>query len=246
MKAILSVALVILLTACSSCAGLFKPTSTVAQQYQATYSIQTVCDGGRIQWGTAFAISPRHLITARHVIKCPTGEPQAITAYQPRIKYHGSGGDPTAPWMPNSGVWRYDVTIDVVVDKLPEDENTDAARLVVAGASEPFRTYLPVATYRPHIGQEVCAIGMMSAAGVSSMKKCGYVAGVNEQYIFVSIRVVAGNSGGPLIDSDGNVIGTLDIGQNGSGDDWGAWASADSWWSELEPSWSPNMEGEWP
>lgn len=235
MKTLYAMMLAAVLTACSACGGWFTG-STVTQQYQSSWTLEVTCGGEGMlvdqQWGTAFAVSPRHLLTARHVVTCDGGkEPVSIIAYQPRIVRSSVGV-----------VYQTDVRIDMVVDKFPKDDNTDAVRLVVSGASEPF-VGLPVSTHTIHIGDKVCSIGMINAGGTSSMRKCGEVSGVNQQYILVSMHVVHGNSGGPLFDEYGNVIGLLNIGLSDSETDFiGGFAIASSWWDELEPDYSPDME----
>lgn len=59
----------------------------------------------------------------------------------------------------------------------------------------------------PSLGDEVCAVG--APLGRVGEYTCGAITNITDSYIFVDARVLPGNSGGPLLDASGRVIGLV-------------------------------------
>lgn len=117
-----------------ACSGVSLRTSSYespvdALEYQSSYRIDVFCPDGTGKYGSAVAITRRHLITAKHVVNCA---PVRIIAVSPT-------GD------------RWDVDIDAV-------STSDAVRLVVDGTGEPFVVHA-TGTASVSIGERICIIG---------------------------------------------------------------------------------------
>ncbi|WP_324662239.1 S1C family serine protease [Haloarcula sediminis] len=168
----------------------------------AVVSIQVYSGSGRPASGSGFLIDGRHVVTNEHVVA--TGD----TVY---VRYADTD-------------WR-EVTVagtDVYSDLAVIDVDT------VPEATEP----LPWAGARPAIGTRVVAIG--NPFGLSGSVSEGIVSGVdrtlrgaNNFSIAAGIQTDAavnpGNSGGPLVDLDGDVVGVIN---SGGGDNVGFAISA--------------------
>jgi len=141
--------------------------------------------------GTGFVLDGRHLVTNHHVVAESTDL---------RVRF-GDGSQRTAT------VVGTDVYSDLAVVRV---------------ASKPEEaTVLPFIDRRPVVGQEVVAIG--SPYGLSGTASAGIVSGVNRlipspagvpipDAIQTDAAVNPGNSGGPLVDLDGNVLGVVNSG----------------------------------
>lgn len=90
--------------------------------------------------------------------------------------------------------------VEMVVDA--ESEAYDVARLVAVGVGEPFSVVATLGR-QPQIGAEVCAVT------AEWLMKCGRVSMVEGPAILVAVRLVLGNSGSPLYDSRGRVVGIV-------------------------------------
>lgn len=121
----------------------------VEHQRQSTLALLVQCTKGNAHWitmGSAVAISPRHLLTAEHVVDCDGGDPLAIM-----------------------GMDRDGKTHELLVSKLG-GADLDVARLVVEGSGEPFRAWGEFGP-GPKLGQVVCVVHARPRRG----RKCGEV-----------------------------------------------------------------------
>lgn len=177
----------LLMTACSSCAGTLPAIEIPLEvrDYQVSYRVSTTCLLGGSA-GSAVAVGPRHLLTAKHVVDCPDGlEPIQLLI----VAMDGT-------------------QLEVKVDLLPKDD-TDAARLVLLEGS--LDSWASVSSREPPLGEEVCIIGGDQPSTLG-MRKCGYVAPSISGYLTVALHVVPGNSGGPAFDAYGRVLGIVSKG----------------------------------
>lgn len=162
---------------------------------------------GRFASGSAFAVSPRHAVTARHVVDCerelPSGLYQKGEVWELVAKLHNG------------------TLVELVVDKKGRDETDDAALLVAAGVAEPFASWAVTADRVPLIGETVCLMAFVPF----EQRTCGPVTNYRREpdewmgrgYITYGIQSIPGNSGSAVYDTSGrvvaiNVAGTLSIG----------------------------------
>jgi len=136
--------------------------------------------------GSGFVFTPQgHLLTCAHVVKGP---------------------DVATVWI--NGV-RYPAKV------LATDTNLDVALLQVVGEkSFKYLTFAPDKTYR--MGQEVFTMGfpLVEILGTSPRLNKGLVSSTvgmedNPKQIQISAEVQPGNSGGPLLNADGTVMGLV-------------------------------------
>lgn len=125
------------LTACSSCAtvGPGQYRYELVKQYYSTVFVATFCNDPEIpsKYGSGVVISHTQVVTAAHVVSCPSGPPKRIT-------------------VENLGKL-YETRLD---DFLPE---IDIASIRVKGN---FVTYSPTTRNYPRVGDEVCTVTNMS------------------------------------------------------------------------------------
>jgi len=92
---------------------------------------------------------------------------------------------------------------EVVVDK-EANEDIDVVRLVAIKGRRPYQgAWVNATTKVPQLHQTICVI---TGVGV---EKCGKVISVTDGMVWIGLRVVKGNSGAPVYDSDGRVCAVL-------------------------------------
>jgi hypothetical protein len=145
--------------------------------------------GTKVQIGTAYAAGPNEAYTARHVGLCD-GEPALLVK---GLMYDGR-------------------ELTLVVD----DEYTDPKRDVIKlrplmwadGGMASFEHYAVKSPTRPRIGEEVCFVGGSSNPSLF-MEKCGKVSLVDDNEFSVGMLGLGGNSGGPVFNTKGEILGIM-------------------------------------
>jgi S1-C subfamily serine protease len=170
-------------------------TSPYAEVYEETIDsvvlIQTATTGGRGGQGSGFVYQNGYVVTNAHVVADTTD----VTVRFAR----GSRTDATVVGTEPSS--------DLAVLRVPE--------------SPDYATPLETTEQPPEVGSEVVAIG--SPYGLEGSITSGLVSGVNRSIpapngytipdaIQTSAPVNPGNSGGPLVDLDGRVVGVINSG----------------------------------
>ena len=155
--------------------------------FESSLRVIVVCFDGRRVSGSGVAVSGRHVITARHVVKGCGGKPSQIVA----VRHDGKS---------------VELVVDATVD------GSDAVRLVVVGSEDRFRLYASVRLSEPRLGESVCTVAC-DATLASALMKCGAVAASNDSQLVAAVHVVPGNSGGPVFDSQANVVGIWTTGR---------------------------------
>jgi hypothetical protein len=183
--------LLIALAFLASCGGIFRSplyTNPVDEtMYEASVRIQVQCEEGTYM-GSGVAIDGTHVITARHVVTCDIGEPMTIL-----VKLRNG--------------------MRIFMDlKAHAAEGRDISLLE---APDPGYSYFTTAEIRqdpPKIGEMSCVVSGQ-LWDEYSLRKCGAVGMVTDQYIVSSFHAVPGNSGSGLYDADGRIIGILVMGK---------------------------------
>mgnify|MGYP000032400669 CR=1 FL=1 len=184
--------------------------SSISSRYRDAYAavadsvatVRTYTSAGNGGQGSAFVYSDRYLVTNEHVV---------ADADEVYVRYRESG------WIESETV-ATDVYSDLAV--LEITEKPDGAQPLSFVDAE------------PGIGTEVVAIG--NPFGLSGSVSAGIVSGVNRTLpaangfsisdaIQTDAAVNPGNSGGPLVDLEGNVVGVIN---SGGGDNIGFGISA--------------------
>lgn len=178
--------------------------------FESSLRIFVACFDGRTIAGSGVAVSPRHVITARHVVAGCTGEPASITA-----------------------VRRDGQTVEVVEDSLAA--GIDVARLVAVGGSEPFVVHAGVRLTSPMVGEPICTVAN-DASATSFLMKCGSIAATAPGKIVAAVHIVPGNSGGPVFDTKAHVIGIWSMGRFDPRMDLFGVATSSRAWSRLLPA----------
>lgn len=173
------------------------------------------CWDGRRTAGSGVAISPRHALTARHVLFACGGEPPLILA------------------IPRGGR-----AVEMVIDDAVP--GADVVRLVVVGTRSPFRAHARLSTARPRVGDEVCTVASDGASGMPLMK-CARVSLVEGSSLVAAVDLVPGNSGAPAFDAAGDVIGIWTNAQQAPGTSPLGVAAMTGSWRRLAVSELPDL-----
>jgi S1-C subfamily serine protease len=94
---------------------------------------------------------------------------------------------------------------EAVIDRV--DEENDLAVLVTTLEIE----NLYFSSYKPRPGYWIAAVG--SADGYEGSVAFGNVLNGSKYEVLITVPLSRGNSGGPLVDNEGNVVGTSSFGQ---------------------------------
>jgi trypsin-like peptidase len=214
-----------LIAACSSCnpslwpkppAGYYDYQSYKILESSALVSVE--CVGGAKIGGSAVAVSGRHLLTAKHVVKACEG-------------YFG-----VEVWKITVAVGTAGAEYEVTVDEVSQDH--DVARLVISGIGEPLLTWVvpgPVVKR----GQPVCTVAGDVTARLLNMK-CGRVSEIDDDLNLITIHVIGGNSGSGLFDSQDRLVGIV-IMRSLTNEDWGIAVGHNGFDSLARPPVSPDM-----
>lgn len=184
--------LVLVLTC--TCAGVVpninsQPTAVVLTENTAraaSIALHVQCPNGKKYVGSGFAVTPRYVITARHVVNCNQAEDDE--AYEPPMLVVGKT---------NTGK-----IVELTEESL--DGPRDAALLVVVGPEEPFTSTVKINTDTVQSGARVC-----TWSGYHRKHVCGKVKHVGSRRTYIYMKVIPGDSGSLLYNEKGEVVGII-------------------------------------
>jgi hypothetical protein len=155
----------------------------VAKAAPSLYFVHTLDGSGQPAVGTAFAIASDTqqtlLLTSYNVVQAATRKPGP-----PLYVHHGSS--------------------DQQVNVYTWDPTTDLALIILSTGNQ---AHLSFATVPPQLGERVFALSGLGSQGASITQ--GFVADVSADGIQHDATTGTEFQGGPLLDSDGNVVGIL-------------------------------------
>lgn len=176
------------LLATSCCAGSLQGYSTYSDRTQYEAAVQVfVLCPEGPVLGSGVVINARQALTAGHVIECGPIAAMAVTRDGDMFPVEVSG----------------------------QIEGVDVARLSAIDG-EPFKVAAPIRRSKLRIGERVCSIGTDGNL-VTGIRKCGDVGEIEGDVFSMAIPGVPGNSGSPVYDRDGYVVGILVAAQWGEG-----------------------------
>lgn len=178
--------------------------ATDRMEYASSVRIDVICENMREVFGTGVVISNHKVITAKHVIEC---NPVLIGV-----------------------VYREGNIIKTVQAYILEKSPTVDVASLFTEVELPTRAVPD--TEKPLVGEEVCSIGG-GDIGTGWIKKCGYVFYFDDTNIFSSVNTVPGNSGSPLYDEDGYLVGIVVMGNWREGEEKYSGAIPTSAWKDL-------------
>ncbi len=169
-----------LLLACCAGGPRGYVTHSDAVQYRSTVQVIVLCPWPVL--GSGVIVDGSHVITAGHVVEC-------------------AGDGPMGVMVSTVDDEQIVMSVDGGVD------GVDVARLV-ALEGKPFHDVAPIRKRRLLMGETVCSIGTDGNL-VTGIRKCGDVGHVNKEHFSMAIPVVPGNSGGPVFDRRGFLVGIV-------------------------------------
>ena len=191
----------LLFTLLASCANY-----SLLQQKRAAVGVVVQCDKG--SWiGSGVILSNKHIVTAKHVLKCKTG------VYTVFIKTYDG------------------VVTEAILD---QEVKEDVARLFVSHYD--FRNNV-FFSETINVKDIVCAV----YPNRGYKQSCGEVVKKTESKLFINMDVDFGDSGSPVFNADGQVVGIIVARTQGLAE-----AVPVQAWQELIVVSEPNMFGEWP
>lgn len=158
-------------------------------EFGSAVRIAAICQNGGLVSGSGVAVSDHKVITAKHlIINC---HPDVFYIFM----------------RENNKVKQIEATLGDLVS------GVDVMSLIT---EEKLLHVAPIKFDSPLVGEEVCSIG---GGGLDNgwIKKCGYVAYFDENGWIASIPAVPGNSGSPVYDYAGRIVGILVQGSWGEG-----------------------------
>lgn len=175
-------------TACCDTASMLTPNTNnsrlIKHEYEEAVYIMEECPGDPFPLhflGSGVMVSDHQVLTAKHVITCVGAEIQTVQLL--------SRDNPHQKITMKISYPLWDV---------------DVALLETADGSKPFKHWASLNKNVGNYGDYLCVV-----TGNDQVRKCGYVTSWDDYGINIALRGIPGNSGSPVFDEEGRVVGIL-------------------------------------
>ena len=173
-------------------------------KHEVTLRLTALCPEGSYV-GSGVAVSKDIVYTAKHVVECRNGS-NALIIY-------GTFKDGRKVLLMPENKGKKDIASLRAITWASKKDADDSVKPTTTGAlvlDVAFNDFATLDPRDPKIGEEVCFIG---GGGDSSLylEKCAKVFERYEPGFKVAILGVGGNSGGPIFDAEGNLLGIVSM-----------------------------------
>jgi V8-like Glu-specific endopeptidase len=154
------------------------------REFQSVIAMIVTCPEGNY-YGSGSIIDTHVILTARHMIKCNNGAGPEVSSIL--IKLPDGTRITGTPLAYAEGV----------------GSNNDIG-LIMTDDEDVLPVSTGISFRQPFIGEKVCDI-----TGLNGVRKCGDVSRIIEETFYVGMRSIPGDSGSPIFDAEGNIMGVI-------------------------------------